>query len=123
VVLLAPAFCFARRWPERLGAAAVEDWKRTGAMEVFHYGDGRARSVGYALLEDGRLYEDFPQVTQPCLIYHGIHDDVVPANFSEEFAAGRGNVELHLMDSGHDLLNVLDEMADGVEAFLIREPV
>src|ERR1700692_983638 len=41
VVLMAPAFGFARRWRERLGAAAVEEWKRTGALEVFHYGEGR----------------------------------------------------------------------------------
>ena len=118
VVLMAPAFGFARRWRERLGAAAVEEWKRIGALEVFHYGEGRTCKLGYGLLEDGKRYEDYPEVTQPCLIFHGVHDDVVPAQFSREFAAERGNVRLELMDSGHDLLNVLDEMADGVEAFL-----
>jgi uncharacterized protein len=118
IVLMAPAFGFARRWPERLGATAVEEWKRTGALEVFHYGEGRMRRVGYELLQDGARYEDYPDVKQPCLIFHGVHDDVVPAQFSREFAAERGNVRLELMDSGHDLLNVLDEMADGVEAFL-----
>src|SRR5215831_9582172 len=30
LVLLAPAFGFARRWPERLGAGAVESWRRSG---------------------------------------------------------------------------------------------
>jgi uncharacterized protein len=118
IVLMAPAFGFARRWPERLGAAAVEEWKRTGALEVFHYGEGRMRRVDYELLQDGARFEDYPDVKQPCLIFHGMHDDVVPAQFSQDFAAGRGNVRLELMDSGHDLLNVLDEMADGVEAFL-----
>jgi pimeloyl-ACP methyl ester carboxylesterase len=117
IALMAPAFGFARRWPERLGAAAVEEWKRTGALEVFHFGAGRTREVGYDLLRDGAAYEDYPEVTQPCLIFHGIHDDVVPAQYSKDFAAGRANVRLELMDSGHDLLNVLDEMADGVEAF------
>ncbi len=118
VVLMAPAFGFARRWPERLGAAAVEDWKRTGALEVFHYGEGRPRTVGYELLADGMRYEDYPEVSQPCLIYHGMHDDIVPARFSEDFATGRGNVRLELVDSGHDLLNVLERMAADVEAFL-----
>jgi pimeloyl-ACP methyl ester carboxylesterase len=118
VVLMAPAFGFARRWPERLGAAALEEWKRTGSLEVFHYGEGRTRRVSYPLLEDGSRYEDYPEVTQPCLIYHGIHDDVVPVQFSQDFAKGRGNVRLELMDSGHDLLNVLQVMAEGVEAFL-----
>jgi len=118
VVLMAPAFRFARRWHERLGEAAVEDWKRTGALEVFHYGEGRSRKLGYQLLEDGERYEDYPEVTQPCLIFHGVHDDVVPAQYSRDFAAGRGNVRLEMMDSGHDLLNVLEAMGDGVEAFL-----
>ena len=120
VVLMAPAFGFARRWRERLGAAAVEEWKRTGALEVFHYGEGRPCKLGYGLLEDGGLYEDYPEVRQPCLIFHGVHDDVVPAQYSRDFASGRSNVRLELMDSGHDMLNVLDVMADGVEAFLGR---
>jgi pimeloyl-ACP methyl ester carboxylesterase len=121
VVLMAPAFGFARRWPERLGAAAVEEWKRTGALEVFHYGEGRTRTVGYELLQDGARYEDYPEVTQPCLVFHGTHDDVVPAAYSQNFAEGRNNVQLHLMDSGHDLLNVLDAMAEAVQEFLARQ--
>ena len=40
-VLLAPAFGFARRWAERLGPARVEEWRRTGAMYVYHYSEGR----------------------------------------------------------------------------------
>jgi hypothetical protein len=120
VVLMAPAFGFAPRWCERLGAAAVEEWKRTGALQVFHYGEGRTCKLGYGLLEDGERYEDYPEVTQPCLIFHGVHDDVVPAQYSRDFAAGRSNVRLELMDSGHDLLNVLDVMANEVGAFLGR---
>jgi hypothetical protein len=123
IVAMAPAFGFARRWLERLGAGAVEEWKRSGALEVFHYGEGRTRGVGYELLQDGARYEDFPDVTQPCLIFHGIHDDVVTAQYSQDFAAGRSNVQLELLDSGHDLLNVLEVMADGVEAFLGSPPV
>jgi pimeloyl-ACP methyl ester carboxylesterase len=118
VVLMAPAFGFARRWRERVGATAVEEWQRTGTLEVFHYGEGRTCKLGYGLLDDGARYEDYPEVSQPCLIFHGLHDDVVPAQYSRDFAAGRNNVRLELVDSGHDLLNVLDEMADGVAAFL-----
>jgi pimeloyl-ACP methyl ester carboxylesterase len=103
-----------------LGEAAVEEWKRTGALSVFHYGEERTCQLGYGLLEDGERYEDYPEVTQPCLIFHGVHDDVVPAQYSRNFAAGRSNVRLELMDSGHDLLNVPEAMADGVEAFLGR---
>jgi len=120
LVLLAPAFGFARRWPERLGAEQVAQWRNTGSMEVFHYGENRTRSLSYALLEDGAHYEDYPDFHQPALIFHGAGDDVVPARYSEEFAATHPNASLEVLDSGHELLNVLDYMAPKLERFLLR---
>src|SRR5450432_4418763 len=119
LVLLAPAFGFARRWPERLGARQVAQWRSTGAMEVFHYGENRSRRLSYALLEDGAKYEDYPDFRQPALIFHGAHDDVVPARYSQEFADTHPNAILEVVDSGHDLLNVLDFIAPKVERFLL----
>ncbi len=118
VVLLAPAFRFASRWRERMGADAIEAWRRNGTIDVYHYGDGRNRLLGYQLLEDAEQYEDFPDVKQPCLIFHGLNDDVVPVKYSEEFAATRPNVELHALNSGHELTDVLDQMGGRVEEFL-----
>lgn len=118
VVLLAPAFGFARRWAERMGPDTVEEWRRKGTIDVFHYAAGRNCALGYQLLEDAEQYEDYPDVHQPCLIFHGIHDDVVPVRYSEKFGDTRPNVELHAVDSGHELLNVLDAMGDRVAAFL-----
>ena len=119
LALLAPAFGFARRWPERLGAHQVAQWRTTGGMEVFHYGDNRSRSLSYALLEDGALYEDYPDFRQPALIFHGAHDDVVPVRYSEEFARAHPNAILEIVDSGHELLDVLDYMAPKIERFLL----
>jgi pimeloyl-ACP methyl ester carboxylesterase len=121
VVLLAPAFGFARRWAERMGAAAVDIWRTTGAVEVFHYGDNRQRRLSYALLEDGSSYEDYSDFRQPALIFHGALDDVVPAQYSSEFAASHPNARLEVLDSGHDLLNVLEYMAPKVVQFLAGE--
>ena len=117
-ILLAPAFGFARRWAERMGPEAVEAWRSGGTIDVFHYAEGGNRALGYQLLEDAADYEDYPDVRQPCLIFHGVHDDVVPVQYSEQFAASRPNVELHAVDSGHELLNVLDAMCNRVVAFL-----
>jgi pimeloyl-ACP methyl ester carboxylesterase len=119
LVLLAPTFGFARRWPERLGAEAVANWRRTGWMEVFHFADGRDRAVSYALLEDGAQYEDYPDFTQPALIFHGAQDDVVPAELSRNFVAGHPNAVLEIVASGHELLNVLDSIAPKVTEFLL----
>jgi pimeloyl-ACP methyl ester carboxylesterase len=118
LVLLAPAFGFARRWQERLGVANMERWRETGSMDVYHYGLRRNCRLGYGLMADAARYEDQPEFGQPALIFHGAHDDVVPARYSEAFAAGRGNVRLEIVDSGHDLLNVLDYMLRRVAAFL-----
>jgi len=120
LVLLAPAFGFVRRWPERLGVEQVAKWRDTGSMEVFHYGENRTRRLSYALLEDCAQYEDYPDFHQPALIFHGAGDDVVPAHYSEEFVATHPNASLEILDSGHELLNVLDYMAPKVERFLLR---
>jgi uncharacterized protein len=62
---------------------------RSGWIEVFHYGDNRQRLVSYALLEDGMRYEDYPAFPQPALIFHGLYDDVVPLEYSRQFAANQ----------------------------------
>jgi alpha-beta hydrolase superfamily lysophospholipase len=119
VVLLAPAFGFAHRWAERLGPQALDDWRRTGTIEVFHYAENRQRRLDYGLLEDGARYEDYPDFRQPALIFHGANDDVVPARYSQEFAASHPNARLEVLDSGHELLNMLDYMAPKVTEFLL----
>lgn len=119
LVLLAPAFGFARRWPQRLGDEKMAEWERSGWLPVFHYGDQAEREVWFQLIEDGRRYEDFPQVRQPCLIYHGRRDDVVPVEQSIAYAASRPNVELHVVDSGHELTDVLDLMWERIRDFLV----
>jgi uncharacterized protein len=110
VVLMAPAFGFARRWASTLGEEKLAEWCRTGSMEMYHYGAGRPLPLRFKLIEDGQSYEDYPDVRQPALIFHGAHDDVVPVAYSREFAATRRNVRLEVFDSGHELLNVLDDM-------------
>jgi pimeloyl-ACP methyl ester carboxylesterase len=119
LVLLAPAFGFAGRWPLRLGPDAMERWRSTGSMDVYHYGDGRMRPLSYRLMEDAAQYEDDPDFHQPALIFHGAHDGVVPANVSRSFAATHSNVQLEIVDSGHELLNVLDYMAPRIVGFVI----
>ena len=41
------------------------------------------------------------------------------ADWSEQFAEARPNVELHLEESGHELLNVVDKMFERTRAFLL----
>ena len=119
VVLLAPAFGFARRWPLRLGEEKVDEWRRTGWLPIYHYGDKMERRVGYELLSDAEQYEDYPDVGQPALVFHGRHDDVAPCEYSQEFAARHPQAELHIMESGHELINVLEPMWEEIHRFLL----
>jgi pimeloyl-ACP methyl ester carboxylesterase len=70
------------------------------------------------LIEDARQYEAYPDVRQPTLILHGNNDTVVPADLSVAFAARHPNVDLHVLNSDHELVNVLDDMWMETEAFL-----
>jgi pimeloyl-ACP methyl ester carboxylesterase len=118
LVLLAPAFSFPTRWPEELGEQKMEEWRRTGRLPVFHYGEGRTMNLGYQLIEDGSSYEAYPKSTQPALIFQGKNDTVVPPIFATNWAAQHPEATLRLLDSDHQLLNVLDEMWMETEAFL-----
>ena len=116
LVLLAPAFGFARRWAEMEDTTA---WRLSGYKEVYHYGQSRMCSLSYQLMEDALRYEDFPPFTQPALVFHGTRDDVVPAKFSQEFAATHVSAQLHLLNSDHELLDALDEIWRKTEPFLL----
>jgi pimeloyl-ACP methyl ester carboxylesterase len=118
VVLMAPAFGFARRWAESLGEARLRDWQRTGAMEVMHYASGQMAEIGWGLMEDGRRYEEEPRVEQPALIFHGSNDVVVPLQCSESFAARRPNVTLRVLDSDHELGDVVETIWEESRKFL-----
>lgn len=115
LVLLAPAFQFPRRWQEHFSA---EEWKREGSIQVFHYVEGRERRLGYQFVEDASGYPDEPEFSQPALILHGVHDDVVPAGISRAYATRHGNVKLVLMESGHQLTDVLEPMWAQISDFL-----
>jgi pimeloyl-ACP methyl ester carboxylesterase len=118
LVLLAPAFQFPRRWRERYSDQEWERWRREGSAPVFHYGDGRERRLGYRFVEDAARYEDEPEFPQPALILHGSRDSVVPPEISTAYAARRPSVRPVLLESGHELTDVLEPMWVQVSSFL-----
>ncbi len=122
LLLMAPAFGFIRRWPDRQDPEVMAAWKRTGLTSVFHYGDGRNRDLSYKLLEDGLNYPDFPDFRQPALIYHGKHDDVVPVEWSQEFMATHSNAQLRVVNSDHELSSAMEEIWQGAAKFLVETP-
>jgi pimeloyl-ACP methyl ester carboxylesterase len=110
LVLLAPAFQFPSRWRSRFSAEELAAWKATGSRPFFHYAYKEEKPLGYAFVEDALRYEDLPDFHQPALILHGIHDDVVPPEASECFVERHPNAHLKLMESGHELTDVLERL-------------
>jgi uncharacterized protein len=92
LVLLAPAFQFPTRWRARYSAEELERWRERGTIPFFHYGYKEERGLGFQIVADSAQYEE------------------VPAELSKGFAARHTNVQLKLLDSGHELTDVLDRM-------------
>jgi hypothetical protein len=118
MVLLAPAFQFPTRWRARYSAAELERWKERGTIPFFHYGFKEERGLGYGIVEDALQYEDEPAFLQPALVLHGRKDDVVPVAVSKAFAEGHPNVTLKVVESGHELSDVLEQLWGETAAFL-----
>jgi pimeloyl-ACP methyl ester carboxylesterase len=120
LVLFAPAFGFAARWEARLGDAAMARWRAERTMPVFHYGEQRELPLAIDLLDDARRHPDEPDPPAPALIFAGRNDDTVPLAAVEHFAAARPGRELVVLDSGHELTDVLEPMWQRTQAFLSR---
>jgi pimeloyl-ACP methyl ester carboxylesterase len=118
LVLLAPAFEFPARWRQRFSGGELDEWRRSGSRSFYHYGYKSDRPLRYRFVEDSVQYEDTPDFSQTALIFHGLGDDVVPAEVSRRYAASHPNVELQLVESGHELTDVLDLLWNQTAMFL-----
>jgi pimeloyl-ACP methyl ester carboxylesterase len=121
LVLLAPAFGFAARWPAVVGEVGMQEWLSTGRLPVFHYAEGRTMELGLAMYHDSQRWEAEPDFRQPALIFHGVNDTVVPVKASRAFAAGHANARLFEMQSDHELTDVLPQIWESCREFLLNK--
>jgi pimeloyl-ACP methyl ester carboxylesterase len=121
LVLLAPAFGFQSRWREIHGDDAIEHWRQTGWLPVYHYGAKEIRRVHFTLYEDAGRFPAYPDFHQPARIFHGINDAVVPIGFSRTFAAAHPNAHLTELPSDHELLDALDGIVSKSIPFLTEK--
>jgi pimeloyl-ACP methyl ester carboxylesterase len=110
MVLLAPAFGFGARWAETFGAENVAAWKARGM-----------RRLASDLLDDSLAHPGYPRCRQPALVFHGVQDTVVPITAAQQWCAENPQARLVAMESGHELLDVLEAIWEQSREFL-RDP-
>jgi len=120
VVLMAPALDFSHTGSGP-GGASIEDWKRAGQLNIFHFGYGRMIPIHYELYADARRYNAMDaELPMPVLVFQGRRDTAVDPNTVEAWSRRRPNVELHMLDDDHQLTASLPYMWEKIEAFLTR---
>lgn len=119
VVLLAPAVMFAKPGHHLLPPERVEGWRRAGTLPFFHYAYNESRPLGFAFYEDSLSYDPYhATLAQPTLIFQGVRDASVDYRTVEQFARGRANVTLSLLDDDHQLIASLPRIWNDAAPFL-----
>ena len=111
LVLMAPALDFSDEGLSGPGGADLNEWRRNGSLNVFHFAYGRVLPVHYELYADARRY-DATAVTlsMPVVVFQGRRDTAVDPASVERWARSRPNVTLHLLDDEHQLANSLNDI-------------
>lgn len=118
LVLFAPAFGFSQRIAQNLGTENISKWQESGIREFYHYGLKRNVNLQFQFFVDAQQYsEENLTRSLPILIFHGIHDQVVPAALSKEFAKQRSQVILKLLDDDHALGKDVESAWQDIQSF------
>jgi uncharacterized protein len=112
LLLMAPAFRLAERWPARLGAEGWAAWRESGWLEVDDHATGGRSRVDWGFVED-MVREDsagdgWPDVRVPTLVVHGSRDEVVDVELSRAWCRGRRNARLVEVDDDHQLTTSIE---------------
>jgi uncharacterized protein len=119
LVFLAPALDLAPGFVRHFGPAAMGQWRTSGRLDVFHYGENRTRALGYGFFADAERYDAFAASdTTPTLVYQGTRDETVDPSMVTRWASTRPHVTLHLVHDDHQLLASLESMWAGIRQCL-----
>jgi pimeloyl-ACP methyl ester carboxylesterase len=119
LILLAPALDLVGNPLQHLDEHGIGEWRRTGRLRLFHHAYGEERDLHFALWDDVVRYDALSlNVAVPMLVYQGRQDGSVSAAMVEAWARGRPNVELHMVDDGHQLTESMEEIWENSAEFL-----
>lgn len=119
LVLLAPALDFGGDRMKDFGDRGLEAWQASNSLNVFHHGYGRVMPVHYGLYADARGHDCMNAALEmPVQVFQGRRDTVVDPATVERWSRARPNVELHMLDDDHQLLNSLEVIWAACSGFL-----
>lgn len=114
LVLLAPGFHLADRWPRLVGEEWFAIWQRHGEL-LLDDGTGQKVPVHWGFIEEARREPAEPIAPCPTRIIHGARDEVVPLRVSRDYLARCPSASLLEVDDVHDLRGSLDRIAAEVQ--------
>ncbi|MFX1250909.1 MAG: YqiA/YcfP family alpha/beta fold hydrolase [Promethearchaeota archaeon] len=122
LILMAPALKFSAERAVKILGTTLTEWKERGNVFIPHVRFNKEVPLSYSFVENliSQPPPDFSILAAPIptLIFHGRNDAVVPKKWSEEYASGRSNVILNILESDHQLLDQLDAMWADIRKFL-----
>jgi alpha-beta hydrolase superfamily lysophospholipase len=109
LILMAPALDFGGNRLRQLGEHGIDEWRRRGRLEVFHYALNRPAEVGFELYEDAARYDAWAvEVRWPTLVFQGTRDASVDPAMVTRWASSQPAVDLRLYDDDHQLTASVD---------------
>lgn len=107
LVLLCPAFDIKMRWPHMMPAGAFGEWRERGVMET-EDAAGRPASLHFGFYEEASQESQWPAVSCPVTVVHGVRDETVPIEGSRHWVKAQREAALIEVDDTHDLLASID---------------
>ena len=119
IVMMCPAFQFARRFLQRLPPDFMNAWQETGMLNLQPLGYEGLPPLHYEIVEDARQYEQIAiRRRLPALVIHGLEDEVVPYTLSLDYLQHNPEARLLLRHSDHALTNILPAIEKQILLFL-----
>lgn len=116
LVLLSPAFNFAKVVARMGGDDLVHQWQTSGSWTCLGP-DGAPSKIHWGLVEDIERYAAEPDVPCPTLVFQGRSDALVQLESTSAYARSHPSVELVVLDDDHALIKSMPIIVGHVSRF------
>jgi pimeloyl-ACP methyl ester carboxylesterase len=122
LILMAPALKFSADFISTMLETTPSEWKQNNTILIDHYRFGGDIPINYSFYIDlkNNPPPDFfsSKFLVPTIIFHGINDEVVPPQWSQDFAEINPLITLYSLEDDHQLLNQKEFMWKIIKSFL-----